>query len=108
MQVHIDLPTGQVWLVLTFKSSTAKAAAPNFIGSVFQDVGLPDTIVSDRDCLFTVEFWTALHRALGSTLIFGSPDHHNTSSKVERVNGVVADVLRAFVNDWQDRMIGSS
>jgi len=102
MQVHIDLLTGRVWLVPTFKSSTAEAAARNFIGSVFRDVGLPDTIVSDRDGRFTAEFWTALHRALGSTLIFGSPDHHNTSSKVERVNGVVADVLRAFVNDRQD------
>ena len=39
---------------------------------------------------------------MGSTLIFGSPHHHNTTSKVERVNGVVEDVLRAFVNDRQD------
>ena len=102
MQVHIDLLTGRVWLVPTFKSSTAEAAARNFIGSVFRDVGLPDTIVSDRDCWLTAEFWTALHRAFGSTLIFGSPDHHNTSSKVERVNWVVADLLRAFANDRQD------
>ena len=85
MQVHIDLLTGQVWLFPKFKSSTAEAAARIFIGSVYCDVGLPDTIVSDRGCSFTAEFWTALHRAFGSTLIFGSPDHHNTSSKVERV-----------------------
>ena len=31
------------------------------------------------------------HRALGSTLMFGSPHHHNTTSKVERVNGVIED-----------------
>ena len=49
-----------------------------------------------------MEFWTSLHRALGSTLIFGSLEHHNTTSKVEWVNCVVADVLRAFVNDQQD------
>ena len=53
---------------------------------MFWDVGLLDTIVLDRDSWFTAKFWTALHRALGSTLIFGSPDHHNTSSKVELVN----------------------
>ena len=102
MQVHIDLLTGQVWLFPKFKSSTAEAAARIFIGSVYCDVGLPDTIVSDRDCRFTGEFWTALHRALGSTLIFGSLDHYNTSLKVEHVNWVVADVLHAFVNYWQD------
>ena len=43
---------------------------------------------------------------LGASLIFGSPHHHNTTSKVERVNGVIADVLRSFAgeraDDWPD------
>ena len=43
-----------------------------------------------------------MHAALGSTLIFGSPHHHNTTSKVERLNGVIADVLRSFANDRGD------
>ena len=65
---------------------------------MFRDVGLPDVLVSDRDTRFTsaFKFWTSLHEALGSSLIFGSPHHHNTTSKVERVNGVIADVLRSF------------
>ena len=36
------------------------------------------------------------------SLVFGSPHHHNTNSKTERVNGVIADVLRAFVAERQD------
>jgi transposase InsO family protein len=102
LQVHIDLLTGRVWLVPTFKTATAEVAARNFVGSVFRDVGLPDTIVSDRDTRFTSSFWTALHAALGASLIFGSPHHHNTTSKVERVNGVIADVLRAFAGNRSD------
>ena len=51
---------------------------------------------------FTADLWTSLHRALGSILIFGSSHHHDTTSKVERVNGVIEDVLLAFVNDRQD------
>ena len=43
-----------------------------------------------------------MHAALGSSLIIGSPHHHNTTSKVERVNGVIADVLRAFAGDRSD------
>ena len=39
---------------------------------------------------------------MGFTLIFGSPEHHNTTSKVELVNCVIADFLRAFVNYRQD------
>jgi hypothetical protein len=102
LQVHIDLLTGRVWLVPTFKTATAETAAHNYVGSVFRDVGLPDVLVSDRDTRFTSAFWTALHAALGSSLIFGSPHHHNTTSKVERVNGVIADVLRAFAGDRGD------
>jgi hypothetical protein len=46
------------------------------------------------DTRFTSAFWTGLHAALGtSPLIFGSPHYwHNTTSKVERVNGVIADM----------------
>ena len=102
LQVHVDLLTGRLWLVPTFKTATAADAADNFISSVFRDVGLPDVIVSDRDTRFTSGFWTSLHAALGSLLVFGSPHHHNTTAKVERLNGVVEDVLRSFVNERQD------
>ena len=102
LQVHIDFLTGRVWLVPTWKRATAAVAADNFIASVFRDVGLPDTLVSDRDTRFTSEFWTSLHAALGTSLIFGSPHHHNTNARTERVNGVIADVLRSFVSERQD------
>ena len=73
---------------------------------LFRDYGLSDVMIRDsvRDNRFTSEFkfWTALHAALGTTLVFGSPHHHNTNSKTERVNGVIADVLRAFVAERQD------
>ena len=70
--VHIDLLTGRVWLVPTFKTATAKETACNFVRSVFRDVGLPDLLVSDRDSRFTRAFWTGLHAALGASLIYRS------------------------------------
>ena len=82
VQVHVDLLTGRVWLVPTTKTATAETAARNFVASVFRDVGLPDVLVSDRDTRFTSAFWTSLHEALGSSLIFGSPHRHNKTSKV--------------------------
>ena len=69
---------------------------------MFRDVGLPDVLVSDRDTRFTSAFWTGLHAALGASLVYGSPHHHNTTSKVERVNGVIADVLRSFAGERAD------
>jgi hypothetical protein len=107
LQVHIDLLTSRVWLSIpTFNTATAETAARNFVSSVFRDVGLPEVLVSDRDTRFTSAFWTGLHAALrlGSSLVFGSPHHHNTTGnlKVERINGVVADVLRSFANERGD------
>ncbi len=80
-----------------FKTATAETAARNFVSSVFRDVGLPDVLVSDRDTSFTSAFWTGPHASLGSSLVFGLPQHHNTTGKVERINGVIADVLRSVL-----------
>ena len=78
LQVHIEFLTGRVWLVPTYKTATASTAASNFVGSVFRNVGLPDVIVSDRDTrfFFTSDLWTALHAALGTSLVFGSPHQY--------------------------------
>jgi hypothetical protein len=43
-----------------------------------------------------------VHAALGSSLVFGSPHHHNTTGKVEHMNGFKADVLRSFANERGD------
>ena len=58
MQVQMDLLTGRVWLVPTFKSATAELATRNFVDSVVRSVGLPDCIVTDRDTRVTSTFWT--------------------------------------------------
>jgi hypothetical protein len=64
--VHIDLLTGRVWLVPTFKATTSATAARSFVALAFRNVGLPDVLVSDRDMRFTSAFWTDLHAALGA------------------------------------------
>ena len=103
LQVHIDLLTGRVWLVSTFKTTTAETAARNFVASVFRDVGLQDVLVSDRDTRFTSAFWTGMHAVLCATLIVGWQQlqhHHNTTtSKVEHINGTISDVLCSLAGD---------
>jgi hypothetical protein len=104
LQVHIDLVTCSVWLIQTFKTTTAEMAARNFVLSVFRHVSLLDVLVSDRDTRFTSTFWTRFHAALGSSMVFGSPHHNNTIGKVELINGVIAGVLLSFAiergDDW--------
>ena len=99
--MSIDLLTGRVWLVPTFKTAAAEEAARNFVGSVSREVGLPEVLVSDTR--FTSALWTgSVHMGLGASLIYGSPHHHNTTSKTGRVNGFVADVLRSFAGEYVD------
>ena len=62
----------------------------NLVVLVLRVVGLPDVLVSDRDTR-----WKGLHAAQGASLTLGSQHHHNTTCWVERVNGVIADVLSA-------------
>ena len=72
VQVHVDLLTGRVWLVPTYKTATAESpetAARNFVGSVFRDAGLPGVLASDRGTRFTSAFWTGLQ-----TVVAGAGD----------------------------------
>ncbi len=68
---------------------TSSAAATNSLSSVFEDVGLPDTLLSDPDIRFKSEFWTTLHAVLGVSLILCSPYLHNMISRTERVIAVL-------------------
>ena len=81
-------------MVPTVKTCTSEMAAADFVGSVFKDVGLLDCIVSNHDTRFVDELWTVLSETLGTSLVFGTPHHHQTTSKVELVS--------AFVNNKAD------
>jgi hypothetical protein len=91
-----------VWLpatvVLTFK--TFKAC--NYVRSVLFDVGLPDMLVSNLDTSFTSALRCLLDGSARCTwrLAHLRLQHHcNSTSKVERVHGIISDVLRAFLGD---------
>ena len=82
------------------KTATAETAAHIFVAS---KMCIPDMLIADRDTCFPSAFWTGLHEALGVLLIFGSPGspcHHNTTSKAERVNGIIAVVRRRRADGW--------
>ena len=59
--------------------------------------GVPDAIVVDHDPKFTSKVFREFTRSLGSSLLLGSAYHRdkNTNARVERVNGVLGDTLRA-------------
>ena len=63
--VVIDRLTGMVHLVPGRVDYTAREVAELVFAEVYKHHGLPRTIVSDRDALFTSAFWTRLKQLIG-------------------------------------------
>ena len=68
--------------------------------------GIPTSIISDRDPLFTSGFWKALHKAIGTRLNFTTAHHPQSDGQTEHVNQVLEDPLRSCILDfggsWED------
>lgn len=72
------------------------------IRNLTADFGIPDKFISDRDKLFTAAFWKTLWAKLGVALNVSTAGHPQTDGQTERMNQVVEQYLRAFINEYQD------
>ena len=100
--VVVDRLTKMVHLLPTFDTASAEETAALFRDRVFCLHGMPQSIVSDRDVKFTSAFWRELHRLLGITLNMSSAYHPQTDGQTERMNRILEDMLRHFVNRHHD------
>ena len=69
---------------------------------IFRLHGIPQDIVSDRGPIFTSKFWRAFCSGLGVKLNFSTAYHPQSDGQTERVNQVLEQYLRMFVNYQQD------
>ncbi|KAF7149817.1 hypothetical protein RHSIM_Rhsim02G0207800 [Rhododendron simsii] len=65
---------------------TAKDVAQLFLDNVYKLYGLPSTIVSNRDAIFTSKFWQELFQLQGSQLHLSTAYHPQTDGQIEIVN----------------------
>ena len=119
MDFIIELPKCQgydrIWVIvdrfskmahfIPLKKTTAASLALEFVKEIWRLHGLPKGIISDRDVLFTGNFWTDVKKLLGITGRRSTAFHPQTDGQTERVNQVLEQYLRAFVNWEQDNWV---
>jgi hypothetical protein len=78
---------------------TAESVAQAFFAEVVRLHGVPQSIVSDRDPVFTSSFWKELMTLTGSKLYMSSAFHPQIDGQSEAANRVIAMYLRCFTSD---------
>ena len=99
--VFVDRLSKMVHLAPCTDEVSAENLADIFLDKVFKHHGLPRELVSDRDPRFTSKLWQALLARLGVTQALSSAYHPQTDGNTERVNRVLEDMLRHFIDPTQ-------
>ena len=100
--VFVDKLSKMTRLAATTTTVGAEGFATIFVEHVFRSHGLPKKIVSDRDARFTGNFLTAVTKSLGIRQALSTSFHPQTDGQTERMNRTLEDMLRHYVNPYQN------
>lgn len=78
---------------------TAESVAQAFFAEIVRLHGVPQSMVSDRDPVFTSSFWRELMRLTGVKLHMTSAFHPQSDGKTEAANKVIVMYLRCLTGD---------
>ncbi len=110
LTVVIDLLSGMVHLIPSRTNYRAPEVAELVFTEIYKHHGLPKNIISDRDVLFTSNFWQHLHKLLRVNLKMSSAYHPQSDGSTERANCTVTQMIRNCVSldqkDWVARLPG--
>jgi transposase InsO family protein len=77
---------------------SAADVARVFMDSIYRLHGLPASIISDRDRIFTSKLWQLLFKLAGIQLRMSTAYHPQTDGQTERVNQCLETFLRCFLH----------
>jgi hypothetical protein len=106
--VVICLLTAMVEVIPSRTNYKAQDIAELMFESVYKHHGLPKTIISDRDVLFTSTFWGHLNALIGIKLKMSSAYHPQTDGATEHANRTITQMLRQCISpnqkDWVSKL----
>lgn len=107
--VIIDHLTSLTHLVPCRQTITARQVAELLFECIYKHHGLPTSIVSNRDSLFTSQFWSRFNQLIGIKLKMSSAYHPQTNGATECMNRMVTQMLRQCVaphqKDWAVKLL---
>src|SRR4051812_1799361 len=98
--VIVDRLTKSAHFLPIRKTDTIRELSKLYMDEIVRMHGIPLSIVSDRDPLFTSKFWQTLQSGLGTQLHMSTAYHPQTDGQSERTIQTLEDMLRACVMDW--------
>jgi hypothetical protein len=78
---------------------TTNYVAKAYMDNIVRLHGVPLSIASDRDKVFTSVFWRELMKSVGTKLHYSTAYHPQTDGQSERVNQCLEQYLRCIVQD---------
>ncbi|XP_040996153.1 uncharacterized protein LOC121242342 [Juglans microcarpa x Juglans regia] len=82
----------------------AMTVARAFMENAFKLHGFPQTIVSDRDLVFTSHFWKELLKICGTNVLLSTTYHPQTDGQIEATNKEAQSKMKFFADlKWTDK-----
>ncbi|KAK2429513.1 hypothetical protein QL285_027945 [Trifolium repens] len=95
--VIVDRLTKSAHFIPVKSTYKAPQYAAIFMEQIVRLHGVPLSVVSDRDPIFTSRFWKAFQNAMGTRLKMSTSHHPQTDGQSERTIQTLEDMLRACV-----------
>nr|GEW97756.1 hypothetical protein [Tanacetum cinerariifolium] len=98
--VIVDRLTKSACFLREKKTDNIEKLAELYLKEIVCRHGVPVSVISDRDSLFTSRFWVSLQKALGTQLDLSTAYHPKTDGQSKRTIQMLEDILHACVIDF--------
>ncbi|GKC19628.1 putative reverse transcriptase domain-containing protein [Tanacetum coccineum] len=79
------------------KSDSIEKLAQLYLKEIICKHGMPTSIISDRDSLFTSRFWKSLQEAMGTQLDMSTAYHPETNGQSQRTIQTLENIYHASI-----------